>query len=116
MLFYAMNDPIDRFFVGNLKAFLEKPFDELVVDPANEELIAKHLPSLMEETGGRILPPEETILGSPFYRAANKNQGTVPTGFKPQPRLNLRGGIGRSFTLKKSNQELGQNFCYAAIP
>ena len=108
VLFYAMNDPIDRFFVGNLKAFLEKPFDELVVDPANEELIAKHLPSLMEETGGRILPPEETILGSPFYRAANKNQGTVPTGFKPQPRLNLRGGIGQSFTLKKSNQELGQ--------
>ena len=33
VLFYAMNDPIDQFFVGNLDAFLNKPFDELVVDP-----------------------------------------------------------------------------------
>ena len=35
VLFYAMNDPIDRFFVRNLNAFLKKPFDELVVDPGN---------------------------------------------------------------------------------
>ena len=34
ILFYAMNDPIDRFFVDNLNAFLNKPFDELVIDPA----------------------------------------------------------------------------------
>ena len=108
VLFYAMNDPIDRFFVGNLDAFLKKPFDELVVDPANEELIGKHLPSLVEETGGKVIPPEEVILGSPFYSAASKNHGTVPKGFKPQPRLNLRGGIGRSFELKRNNEELGQ--------
>ena len=68
VLFYAMNDPIDRFFVGNLGAFLEKPFDELVVDPANEELIGKHLPSLVEETGGKLSPGEETILGGPLLQ------------------------------------------------
>ena len=43
VLFYSMNDPIDRFFVGNLDAFLDKPFDELVIDPSNEELIDNHL-------------------------------------------------------------------------
>lgn len=43
VLFYAMNDPIDGFFAGNLAAFRDKPFDELVVDPNNEELIARHL-------------------------------------------------------------------------
>ena len=55
VLFYAMNDPIDRFFVGNLDGFLNKPFDELVVDPANEELIGRHLSSLVEETGGKVV-------------------------------------------------------------
>ncbi len=108
VLFYAMNDPIDRFFVGNLDAFLNKPFDELVVDPANEELIGKHIPSLMEETGGQVQPTEESILGTPFYESAIHTSGTVPPGYKPQPRLNLRGGVGRSFTLKRNNDELGQ--------
>ena len=108
VLFYAMNDPIDRFFVGNLDAFLNKPFDELVVDPANEELIGRHLPSLAEETGGEVKPPEEAILGTPFYNAAQKTQGTVPRGFKPQPCLNLRGGIGQSFALRRNAEEMGQ--------
>ena len=108
VLFYAMNDPIDRFFVSNLEAFLQKPLDELVVDPANEELIGKHLPSLLEEAGGQIMPSEEAILGTPFYSTASKNHGTVPPGFKPQPRLNLRGGIRQSFALKRNNEEVGQ--------
>ena len=80
VLFYAMNDPIDRFFVGNLEAFLNKPFDELVVDPANEELIGRHLPSLIEETGGNVAASEEAILGTPFYKAAAKAPGSVPSG------------------------------------
>ncbi len=108
VLYYAMNDPIDRFFVGNLDAFLEKPFDELVVDPANEELIARHLPSLLEETGGQVAPSERSILGPPFFDAARQNLGVLPSGFKPQPQLNLRGGIGQSFAVKRGNEELGQ--------
>ena len=108
VLFYAMNDPIDRFFVGNLDAFLNKPFDELVIDPANEELIKKHLPSLVEETSGQVAPSEELILGQPFYEKAALNTGTVPAGYKPQPQLNLRGGIGQSFALKRGNEEIGQ--------
>ncbi len=109
VLFYAMNDPIDRFVASNLKAFLTKPFDELVVDPANEELIRKHLPSLVEETGGKVDHAEEAILGAPFYIAAAKNRGEAPRGSNPQHRLNLRGIIGQSFALKKRNgEELGQ--------
>ena len=108
VLFYAMNDPIDRFFVGNLNAFLNKPFDELVIDPDNEALINNHLASLAEETGGKLYPTEEHILGSSFYNTAKENGGNPPGGFKPQPYLNIRGGIGRPFRLKKGNEELGQ--------
>ena len=108
VLFYAMNDPIDRFFVGNLDAFLKKPFDELVVDPSNDELIKRHLASLMEETGGQVRPSEETTLDGAFYRAASGSGGTVPRGYKPQAHLSLRGGIGQSFKVKRGNEELGQ--------
>ena len=108
VLFYAMNDPIDQFFVNNLDAFLEKPFDELVVDPGNEELIKRHLPSLVEESGGRVSPSEEKILGTPFYNAAAHNTGTVPPGYKPQQRISLRGGIGQSYALRRNSEELGQ--------
>ena len=108
VLFYAMNDPIDQFFVGNLDAFLHKPFDELVVDPANEALIENHLAPLTAETGGTVAPPDEAVLGSAFYKAAKKSGGTVPKGYRPHQRLKMRGGIGQSFQLKRGNEEVGQ--------
>ena len=108
VLFYAMNDPIDQFFVGNLDAFLNKPFDELVVDPANEALIENHLAPLAAETGGTVDPPDKEVLGSAFYEAAKKSGGVIPTGFRPHPRLNIRGGLGPSFQLKRGNEEVGQ--------
>ena len=107
VLFYSMNDPIDRFFVGNLDAFLDKPFDELVIDPSNEELIDNHLAPLAAETAGEVYPSEEGILGSAFYQAARKDAGKVPPHYRPHHRLNMRGGIGRSFELKRGNEEVG---------
>ncbi|MXV85769.1 DEAD/DEAH box helicase, partial [Candidatus Poribacteria bacterium] len=108
VLFYAMNDPIDRFFVGNLDTFLNKPLDELVIDPSNEELIRRHLPSLTYETDGELSSDEEHILGSAFYDISQMNTGTVPKGFKPHQNLNIRGSIGQSFELKRGNEKLGQ--------
>lgn len=108
VLFYAMNDPIDRFFVGNLEVFLNKPLDELVIDPSNEELIRRHLPSLAYETDGELSSDEEHILGSAFYDISQTNTGTVPKGFKPHQNLNIRGSIGQSFELKRGNEKLGQ--------
>ena len=108
VLFFSMNDPIDRFFVGNLNAFLHKPFDELVVDPTNEELIKNHLPSLLQESGGMVEPSEKPILGNAFYDAAKKSRGRAVVGYSPQRNLNLRGGFGASYELKRGDEELGQ--------
>ena len=107
VLFYAMNDPIDRFFVGNLDAFLNKPFDELVVDPGNEALIENHLAPLATETGGKLQSEEVDILGRAFFNAG-QNMGKPIKGFSPHPRLNIRGGFGKSFKLKSGSEELGQ--------
>ncbi|MCS1408037.1 MAG: DEAD-box ATP-dependent RNA helicase CshA [Verrucomicrobia subdivision 3 bacterium] len=111
VLFYAMNDPIDRFFVGNLDAFLHKPFDQLVIDPDNEKLIDNHLASLIQETGGEFRPDDKPILGSAFYDAAIKDGGKPPKGYRPQPQLKMRGGTGQSFELRlgrKENDRIGR--------
>lgn len=72
VLFYAMNDPIDRFFVGNLDAFLDKPFDELVVDIQNQQLIENHLRSLADETDGRVEPAKSYDMSN---ASIDKDQG-----------------------------------------
>ena len=108
VFFYAMNDPIDRFFVSNVNAFLNRPFDHLVVDPNNSKLIDNHLASLIEETGGQLHESDRAILGEEFYNAANEDGGQPIKGWRPQPYLNLRGSIGPSYTLKYGNEELGQ--------
>ena len=108
VLFYAMNDPIDRFFVGNIDAFLEKQLDQLVVDPTNEELIGNHLPSIVAELDGKPSSSDEPILGTAFYENALARSGKPIPGFKPQFALNLRGGLGQSFKLKYKDEELGQ--------
>ena len=109
VLFYAMNDPIDRFFVGNLEAFLNKPFDELVVDPSNEELIERHLAPLAWDSDGQLQASDEAILGRAFYKAARKGMGKPTKGFfRPHAKLNMRGNFGQSFAIKSGNEELGQ--------
>ena len=116
VLFYAMNDPIDRFFVSNLDAFLDKPFDELVVDPGNDELIKRHLPSLLEETGGDIAPSDEATLGGPFYRAASEAQGAPPRGDIPpasaQPQRRHRPVVRPEARQRRT----GAGRCAATIP
>ena len=111
VLFYAMNDPIDQFFVGNLKAFLNKSFDELVVDPSNEGLIENHIPMLKYETNDSLSASAKNILGSAFYDAAKKHPGRVSRyrrARKPHFNLQIRGGLGQSFQLKYDDKEIGQ--------
>ena len=108
VLFYAMNDPIDRFFVSNINAFLHRDFDHLVVDPENSELIENHIPSLVAETGGKLREGDWSILGTTFYRAAMEDGGTPVKNFRPQFYLNLRGSIGNSYALIRGKDEIGK--------
>ena len=111
VLFYAMNDPIDQFFVGNLDAFLNKRLDELVADSTNEELIENHIPALKYEMNNSLPVLAENIIGSTFYDAAKKNPGTVfksKKGRKPQFNIEIRGDFGQSYQLKFNDEEIGQ--------
>ena len=109
VLFYAMNDPVNKFYAANLPTFLKKPLDEIVADPGNEELIANHLPALLYESKGNINPAAEPILGSPMYRVAREQADKFRPvkGFSPHQRLPIRGSGGRMWTLKYHGEEIG---------
>ena len=107
VLYYAMNNPVDKFHAANLQAFLNKPLDEIVADASNKELIKNHLPSLIYEAEGKIPLSSKEILGDPFYNEAVKMSGKPVRGYRPQHHINLRGIGGKNWVLKYGNEEVG---------
>ena len=109
VLFYAMNNPVDKFHAANLQAFLQKPLDEIVADPGNEELIQNHKPSFVYESGGVITSSSESILGQPFYEAVRNIGSSAVMGgrFKPHHLLTLRGDGGKTWDLRYGNEDVG---------
>ena len=110
VLYFARNNPLDRFYAANLDTCLEKPLDDLVVNPENEDLVDKHLPSLLYETP--VLTDGAAVLGPAMESAARKKieAGAVPvrTGkWRPHHVLNIRGGGAGMFVLKEGSREIG---------
>ena len=111
VLYYARNNPLDRFYASNIDAFLRKPLDDLVVNPDNEDLIEKHVPALLFETPQSSLEGARDTLGSGLYEAATRKlkSGARPVKgrYRPHGSINLRGGGGGSFVLKEGSNEIG---------
>ena len=110
VLYYSRNNPLDRFYSQNLKLFLDKPLDDLVINPDNGELIEKHLSSLLFETPNFV--DNEGLLG-PTMSASIKeklDRGARPVGsgrWRPHFSLNIRGGGSGTFILKDGKKDIG---------
>ena len=109
VLYYSMNDPVNKFYAANLPTFLKKPLDEIVADPNNEELIDNHIPPFLYESGGNLTGSSEGILGSAMHRVAKvRAENFRPVKhFNPHQRVEIRGSGGRMWTLKYNNEEIG---------
>ena len=110
VLYYARNNPLERFYAENLDGFLRKPLDDLVVNPENEDLVEKHLPSLLFETPDLV--DSGGLLGAAMSQAARKklSTGARPAAsgqWRPHSSLNIRGGGAGAFILKEGNNEIG---------
>lgn len=110
VLYFARNNPLDRFYAANLDTCLDKPLDDLVVNPENEDLVDKHLPSLLFETPA--LTDDAAVLGPAMRSAAQKklDAGATPvkTGrWRPHAGVNIRGGGAGMFVLKEGGREIG---------
>ena len=110
VLYFARNNPLDRFYAANLDTCLAKPLDDLVVNPENEDLVEKHLGSLLYETPE--LSDEAAVLGPAMERAARAKieAGVMPVKsgrWRPHHNLNIRGGGTGMFVLKEGSLEIG---------
>ena len=110
VLYFARNNPLDRFYAANLESCLVKPLDDLVVNPGNDDLVDKHLPSLLFETPN--LTDDAAVLGPAMETAARKkvDAGARPVKsgrWRPHSSLNIRGGGAGMFVLKEGNREIG---------
>ena len=110
VLYFARNNPLDQFYAANLDTCLKKPLDDLVVNPENDDLVEKHLASLLSETPS--LTDDAAILGPAMESAARKKiEGgakPVKTGrWRPHHTLNIRGGGAGMFVLKEGTREIG---------
>ena len=108
VLYYARNNPLDQFYASNLRMFLQKPLDELVVNPGNDELVKRHLPCLLYETAD--IEQGNAVLGEALYEAARGaiKRGARPIrGHPPHLRVDIRGAGGGVYTLKRGAAEIG---------
>ena len=111
VLYFARNSPVDQFHASNLRPFLEKPFDELVINPENPDLIERHVPCVLHECGGADgLTLGGEILRPALFEAAEKKLragATVAKGVSPQRYLSLRGGGSGQYVLQMGGTEIG---------
>ncbi len=110
ILFYAFNNPFDRFFASNIDAFLEKPLDEILIGVDNEELMDKHYPYLIYEMEGQLSDDLREVLGDPFWKfARDKNAGTRPVlRYGPNyNNLSIRGSSSTVYRLMYKDREIG---------
>ena len=110
VLYFARNNPLDRFYATNIDKCLNKPLDDLVVNPENEDIVTKHAASLLYETpnlndGIAILGPK---MKGKLRETIDKGMLPVKSGrWRPHFGLNIRGGGAGMFALKVGNQEIG---------
>lgn len=111
VLFFALDNPIDQFYVENLNAFLEKPLDEIMVGLENEKLVGKHVPCLLYERKKPVDEKDESILGKYFCKKALEAQRTfrpVRSGrYLPHFQTPIRNTYATNYRLIYKGREIG---------
>jgi len=108
IIFYALPNAIDIFYVNNVDSFINKPFDELSIGIDNKELIKKHLPYLLYESNRKTVLYD--MLGESFKKEALTIINTTnPLRNNQRPyygNLNIRSNSLMSYKLICNNEEI----------
>jgi len=112
VLVYALNNPIDQFYINHVDNFLEKPLDQIAISTTNEELIKQHLPSFLYERERPLaLPDDKLILGDLFYQLAQEHQQNTEKvkikTYRPHVNTPIRNIYGAEYDLIHGKTVIG---------
>ena len=108
VIFYALNNAFDKFYAENIKAFIEKPLDEITVSTDNKEIMENHLPFLLWESKKKITENDRAILGDSFYELALSKIKNTQVNLQPSYlNLNIRGGSSSVYKMMHGKEEVG---------
>ena len=107
VLYLPRNNPLDRYFASNIHEFTEGDLHDLMVNPDNEVLVARHVRCALHETpefnGGKDL------LGAKLYQAVMEKRDSYRRSGRNRPHfgVDIRGGGSTSFELKVGRRDIG---------
>ncbi len=108
VLYYPMNNPLDKFFAANLEFFLESPLDPIALDAQNEEAIKKHVEFLLHEIEYDLDGLDENFLGEKFFNLAKiMSERGMPIQSPDYRQLNMLGGIGKNYDMIVDGESIG---------
>lgn len=111
VIFYALNNAVDKFYASNVDAFINKPLDEITIGTDNNEIIERHLPFLLHESKRKIDESDASVLGERFCKLAMKSiKDTKPIVGGQGPyylSLNVRGNSSSMYKMLYHDKEIG---------
>lgn len=104
----ALNDPQNGFLASNLAVLLDKQPEHIVADPANQEAIQSHLPSLLQEAEERVYSFSSETLGAAIFQELRREAGTLSFPVDaPQQAIDLRGKADAAWALVSEETQVG---------
>ena len=107
VLFFPRNNPLDRYYAGNVSEFVDRPLDDLVANHENTVLVERHLPCLLFETGS--VDNGRDLLGDALFTLGMEKQASYRRSRRNRPhhRVDIRGAGGTTYDLMLGKRQIG---------
>lgn len=109
VVYFPRNNPLDRYYAGNVREFIDRPLDDLVINPKNNVLVERHLRCVLFETG--TVENGKALLGEALYEEGVKKEdkyvGRSIRSSRPHYSVDIRGIGGNSYELKLGRTTIG---------
>lgn len=106
----ARDDPLDTYLVHHPEALLERPVEQVVVDPANPYVLGPHLlcaaAELPVDTGELRAWGAETVAGELLAEGLLRKRGNLyfpAPGLDPHRGVDIRGAVGGSVAIVEAD-------------
>ena len=109
ILYYSSTSSSDTLYVHNLAALLAKDLDQIVIEADSQAIMRSHLPSLAQESDGRIFSFSRDVLGNALFQALRREATELAASEEefPQGNIDWRSDTEQYWTLWCEGESVG---------